>query len=216
MKLTKVKFGLIILIFIVNLGAFVQINGIDSNTINQSESVDLISASNFLEVPTDNEVNEITYEPNNWELELSSRRTSSHIEFNTNVEKPSYSIVSVLYNTHPIIQIDGNADFLAYNFTGNGTFTDPYVISNWNITADFTHLILITNTDVYFEIRENYLNGINRSFNAVFLKNVTNGLIIDNIISNVEIGVYLEGAHGNDVVSNDIFDTLYDVSLPLF
>ncbi|PWI48093.1 hypothetical protein CEE45_08695 [Candidatus Heimdallarchaeota archaeon B3_Heim] len=162
MKKTKTIVGLIVLLFIINIGFFAQREAVPLNISEQENVSELISPSDSVEKSTDTEVNVITYERNEWELDNLLQRTTTPFNPVRKDNLPSYSIVTVQYVPHVIIQIDGNADFLAYNFTGQGTITQPYIIANLSITASHTHLIFIRNTDAYFEIRDNYLNGINR------------------------------------------------------
>ncbi|HEC39187.1 MAG TPA: hypothetical protein ENI29_13190, partial [bacterium] len=69
-------------------------------------------------------------------------------------EKDSNTIEVIVSH---IIQVDGNLDFnqkaVAQNFTGNGTYSNPYIIENYEIVASVGHGIHIQNTDVYFIIR---------------------------------------------------------------
>ncbi len=210
MKLNKTKFLLIFLLFVFNLGFFTQING-NFPRISESETMSpLASSYDLMDTSTELNTNYISYERNDWEPENILQRDSKPLRSVSDIPYPTFLVSATQYVPHVIIQIDGNADFMAYNFTGRGTLSDPYMIVNLSITASHTHLIYIRNTDVYFQIRDNYLNGINRSYNAVFLQNVTNGLVIDNHILNVETGVYLEGAHFNDIYRNEVLNTSLD------
>ena len=210
MKITKTKSLLIIALFIMNFGFLVQTEGISPNKLTQESIPKLEQPSSSVERPTGQNDRKLVYEKDDWELESLNRETLILEKPIGKVDIPSFSISSTQYVSHTIIQIDGNADFTAYNFTGQGTTTNPYKIENLSISASHTHLIYIRNTDAYFEIRGNYLDGINASYDAIFLQNATNGLIIDNIILNVEIGVYFEGAHGNEIRRNTISDCSVD------
>lgn len=59
-----------------------------------------------------------------------------------------------LINSFPIF-INSNEDFIALNFTGEGTINNPYLIENLNIvsTSELTSAIRISGTDVYFIIQ---------------------------------------------------------------
>ncbi|MHA2094474.1 MAG: right-handed parallel beta-helix repeat-containing protein [Candidatus Hodarchaeales archaeon] len=209
MKRTKSTVGLVLLIFLLNIGFFAEREGVIPNVLTQESLTELRTSSDIVETSTVTKTNEISYERNEWELNSIIQRKDS--QYNPNrVELPSFSISSIQYVPHIIIQIDGNDDFLAYNFTGKGTNIEPYIIANLSITASFTHLISIRNTDAFFEIRDNYLDGINRSYNAIFFKNVTNGLVTGNTILNVENGAYLEESYFNLIQNNEIFNTSSD------
>ncbi len=115
--------------------------------------------------------------------------------------------IKALTTRNPI-SIVSDADFgpSNYNFMGNGTQDFPYIIENCTITNNTSPLIYIRNTRVYFEIRFNYLDGINGSYNGIQLENVSFGLIKDNDILNCENGIYIGAfSHSNRITLNDIF-----------
>ncbi|MFX0087605.1 MAG: right-handed parallel beta-helix repeat-containing protein [Candidatus Hodarchaeota archaeon] len=97
---------------------------------------------------------------------------------------------------HTPITITQNSDFgpSGYNFTGTGSESDPYLIEGFNITHLTENLIDIQNTSVHFNIKSNWLNGITNINNlwGINLKNVTNGMISDNVILYGWIGIKLE------------------------
>ncbi|MHA2155853.1 MAG: right-handed parallel beta-helix repeat-containing protein [Candidatus Hodarchaeales archaeon] len=210
MKNNKIKFGLIFLIFIIILGIFAQTEGVYMNTGKEKVSLESLTPSKPVETSSETKENVVQYERNKWELDAISQRSSSPKVPIKEIDTVRYSVGATQYVSSPNINIDGNAEFHAYSFPGNGTESQPYVIENLNITNNGFHLIYIRNTDLFFEIRNNHLNGINQSYNAIFLLNVSNGLVLRNIVFNVEIGVHLDRAHGNEIIWNDIFDTSYD------
>ena len=108
------------------------------------------------------------------------------------------------YTTHGPINISSNADFgrLGYNFTGDGTYGDPYLIKGYQITNNSHILIHIENTTKYFKIDTNLLNGITNSYDAIFLKNVTHGIIFNNTIYNSWRAIYLEESFNNTIEKN--------------
>ena len=92
---------------------------------------------------------------------------------------------AISYVNSSSIKINGDAYFQTQandnNWTGNGTISNPYLISDLQITShssDIT-LILIANTTVAFSIQEDWLSG---GMVGIILENTTNGVIKDNMI----------------------------------
>lgn len=102
---------------------------------------------------------------------------------------------STQYVEHTPIRIDGNADFAATakleNWPGDGTFSNPYIIRYYVISYNTADLIDIQNTNVYFYINNNTLNGLNGRYNGIDLHNVSHGVIFHNIIHNNRKGIEL-------------------------
>ena len=57
------------------------------------------------------------------------------------------------YSENDPIIIWEDADFEAYDFPGNGTIDDPYVIKDRNITTSSQYAIQIRDTSKYFVIK---------------------------------------------------------------
>jgi len=57
---------------------------------------------------------------------------------------------------HDPIEITSDEDFLA--FPGSGTYEDPYLIENYNITSSTSFGIHITSTTKHFLIRNCYID----------------------------------------------------------
>lgn len=116
------------------------------------------------------------------------------------------------WENHSPILIDGNVNFLAHAaleiWDGDGSDTDPYVITGLNITNQTSvNLIEIKNTDVYFNITNNLLVG---GANGINLENVTNGFITNNFILNTTInGIFLKESIGNTINNNLVNLSIY-------
>ena len=109
------------------------------------------------------------------------------------------------------IHINGNSDWADFkdagNCTGQGTFSDPYVIEDLVVsTEDFGTSILIENSDVYFRI-ENCTMGVlgNLKYTGIKFKNVSNGQIINTTVSNHLYGLTLDYCN-NTIVSNNLIN----------
>lgn len=95
------------------------------------------------------------------------------------------------YTPHVPIIISNNSDFVSQGWIGNGTVDEPYLIENLSIT-DQSECIMISNTDVYFEIRACLFSASSElGERAVMLENVTHGMVRDCIIEKHNYGIIL-------------------------
>jgi parallel beta-helix repeat protein len=60
---------------------------------------------------------------------------------------------------HEAIIILSDDDMISYNFPGNGTKEDPYIIENYNITTTYNKAITVSTTTLSIIIRNCYLSG---------------------------------------------------------
>jgi parallel beta-helix repeat protein len=119
-----------------------------------------------------------------------------------------YSLNSLSLTGFNPIYITDNSGFLPFN--GTGTANDPYTISNFdfsiNSSADLIH---IENTNVYFEISNNYI--ANSSFYGINLVNVSNAVIENNIIAdNVLRGIFVTDSNNIKIANNQIANNQMD------
>jgi parallel beta-helix repeat protein len=114
---------------------------------------------------------------------------------------------------HSPINVNGDVDFHTqaiveeWDLGGsrNGTFISPYIIEGYNITDDTTNLITIRNTQAYFIIQNNFLDGVSHQYIGISLHNVTHGTLTNNSIQRNLVGVYLDStANNNSIVNNTI------------
>ncbi len=121
--------------------------------------------------------------------------------------------MTTAYITHGPIVIDSDNNFtataLAKGWPGLGSPGDPFIIRNYSIDLGgaIGHCINISNTRVSFIIRNCSLTGANVSTflvdsAGVFLKNVTNGEIVNNICTNDWYAIYLTNSTGNTIANN--------------
>lgn len=106
------------------------------------------------------------------------------------------------------IHIDNNwaAAKAAGICTGDGTYSDPYIIEDFEIDGGGSgSCILIENSNVYFKI-ENctvYNSGSEINDAGIELGSVSNGFLINNDASNHDnFGIYLAGSNNNTVTGN--------------
>ena len=132
----------------------------------------------------------------------------------SNIKKSLLSITGITeYEERGPITILNDTAFTlpANDFPGNGTYDDPYLISGYNITDSSGILIHIENTSKTFKIENCYLNGDGSYFQCIFLSNVTDGTIVNNIICNTGASdftpaITLKVSHNNTFLNNIIFD----------
>jgi parallel beta-helix repeat protein len=124
--------------------------------------------------------------------------------------KPMLSMQSVQYISHDPIYITNNNDFLANNFTGRGTEVDPYLFSDFEIVANYAHLIFIRDTTAFFNISNNLLNGVSGSLYGIYLLNVTNGYIESNEIFSCSYGVRTTDSYHVDITDNTVYNSTYN------
>ncbi|MHA2365396.1 MAG: right-handed parallel beta-helix repeat-containing protein, partial [Candidatus Hodarchaeales archaeon] len=116
----------------------------------------------------------------------------------------------------PTISILNNTAFgpSGYDFPGTGTENDPYIIEGYNIT-DTGVLIEIVNTDVYFNLSNNLLNGLwngiddldSYEYYGINLENVKHGIIENNIIYNASReGIRVMDSTNITVTNNTIYN----------
>ncbi len=105
------------------------------------------------------------------------------------------------YTPHAPIIIEDNEDFAAW--PGEGTSDTPYIISGLEIyITDEDACIKISNTDVYFEIRDCYLHSNSTEPTNIELYSVVNGLIINNTCADSNIGIFLNNTNSITVEDN--------------
>ncbi len=135
----------------------------------------------------------------------SSKRAEYSDDINLDTENLKLSAVSGK------IHIDNNwsATESIYSWcTGSGTFSDPYVIEDLVIDGGGSgSCIWIQNSDVYFNIENCTLYNSGNNWDDTGIKlaiDVDNGQLIDNIIHDNYIGIYLESSDNNTISGNII------------
>jgi len=116
------------------------------------------------------------------------------------ISKPDLRNVQISGTPHSPIVIDGDTNFTltASNegWSGDGSYEEPYIIDGLEINLDSNagHCINITNTQVNFTIRNCILTGASVDPGAgIYLDNVQNAKIVDNLCQLNTHGVLIEG-----------------------
>jgi parallel beta-helix repeat protein len=139
--------------------------------------------------------------------------------------------------SHVPIYINGNDNFTPSNGVvgGSGVENDPYIIENWDISAENVNGIEIVNTTSYFFVRNcyvhdgksNYTHGIslitaiNGKIENNFLKNnyiciylsASNNRIENCSIENSSFGIHLAFSSSNIISNNNLVGNEYSISL---
>ena len=122
--------------------------------------------------------------------------------------------------SHAPIVIDGDANFsiTATNegWLGDGTSGNPYIIEGLDIDIGGAagHCINIINTRVNFTISNCILKGANTSAGAgINLKNVTNGLLIENTLSHSQQAFYFNHSSFVLIKNNTVTDCYYSIQM---
>ena len=135
-----------------------------------------------------------------------------------NINEPPASLTqartsaTVAYTTHGPISINGNGDFIYFNGVrgGSGTASDPYIISDWDITVPAnSYGIQIADTDVHFIVRNCYVHGLS-SYVGIDLYDCSNGTLEDNnCSSHVIAGISLYSSQNNTLVNNNCSSNVF-------
>ncbi|MHA2365466.1 MAG: right-handed parallel beta-helix repeat-containing protein, partial [Candidatus Hodarchaeales archaeon] len=105
------------------------------------------------------------------------------------------------------IKIINDTEFeTKYSFPGDGSISTPYLIQGYNISNSSYHLIDISNTTKFFEIKNNLLNGLNGGKSGIFLEDVANGTIEKNTIINNLNGIFGELLNNVTFYNNTIYN----------
>ena len=99
---------------------------------------------------------------------------------------------------------------------GNGTKIYPYRLENITIKNSESY-INIYNSDVYFILKDCTL--VNDSISetglysgiGIYLKNISNGCIQNNNISQLTSGIYMEGCSNNSIINNSLIRISYSI-----
>ena len=112
--------------------------------------------------------------------------------------------ISALSGKIHIIKNSGWVDFRnAGNCTGSGNYTHPYVIKDLVIDGEGSGTcILIEDSDVYFTIQNCTVFNSGNKGSGIYLKNVSNGKIIDNNCSFNKNGILTYFSKNNTILGN--------------
>jgi parallel beta-helix repeat protein len=118
---------------------------------------------------------------------------------------------SLVYRSCNPISIDNDSDFVnfatEYNLTGDGSSENPYIIEFFNFSQSASNAFSLRNSSVSFEFRNNI---ISTGAYGIYLKNVTNGKIIQNrIVNTTQDAIYAENIINISISMNEIESSLF-------
>jgi len=155
---------------------------------------------------------------------------SSDLIESINIPENSLIVKDSIIQSTESIHIEGNIDFINQatlnSWPGDGSQGNPYIIADKSITVynDTSSGISISNTDIYFEIKNMILeNGYYDRYNLnplISLKNVRNGKISNNVVGgdimihgSSEGDINLQDSNYNTISNNTV---LHPVEIPWF
>jgi parallel beta-helix repeat protein len=128
-------------------------------------------------------------------------------------EKMSSAVSAEEYTPHDLIFINGEEDFFtqaeAEGWPGTGTEHEPIIISGYRF-ASSDHLFSVLDSDLYFEFRNNLLDGVAGEWCTLYLNNVKNGAIIDCKIWNGAIPFHMVNIRDCRIIGNEAFDNTWE------
>jgi parallel beta-helix repeat protein len=194
-----------------NLGTMEHSNGyshLESNT--KSQITDINEKISLDEDITGKEVNDNKDNSNIMRDFIPQYSQKNHIDRSMS---PRLTVSKLqAFTPHSAINIDGNIDFQTqaasegWDLGGSrdGTSTKPFLITGYSFTGSGT-LVSIENTDLYFEFKNNVVNGgsIGFTIQAVYNAKVENNTFTGSTTWNI----YVVLSHNNIFNNNDIEDT---------
>jgi parallel beta-helix repeat protein len=125
-------------------------------------------------------------------------------------ENPVEVFAGVSSTTHAPISIAGNAGFIVANgvSAGSGTISDPYIISDWEITTSSASGITINGTDAYFVIRNCQIHdgsppNASLDYAGIALIDCSNGVLENNTCTSCSVGISLLSSGSNTLIDNN-------------
>jgi len=145
---------------------------------------------------------------NNPRFITEDRDISSNNNGEKNFDNVNLQISAVSGNIH----IDGNSGWLDFrndgNCTGNGTYTEPYIIEDLIING-----ILIEDSDVYFRIENCTIYNSYWRYGGILLTNVSNSQLINNNSTSHYRGISLSLSKNNTISGNTINKNYHGIDL---
>jgi len=96
---------------------------------------------------------------------------------------------------------------------GTGHFDNPYVIENWEITANTTAAIHIKNTQSFFVIRNVFIHpaSLTPESSGIYLDSAMNGRVENVRISNFTYGLWLSLGSTSRIITNSMWNNTYGI-----
>ena len=144
-----------------------------------------------------------------------NRKTIVSISIAVIVIVATLTVVFVVFEPrtkHEPILIWNDEDFLTYDFKGDGTIENPFLIQNYKIEHWTGSGIHITNTTKYFIIRNCYIDVVGY---GIYIENTATGTvrIEDNISVNSGTGIYVFDAPQTTVTGNKANNNIHEYGI---
>ena len=119
------------------------------------------------------------------------------------------------YTVHAPIYINGDANFTAGNGVtgGDGSPSNPYIISGWDIDSTASDGIVIRYATVHFVVRDVYVHSTTRAHSAVSLFNVKAGRVERLASGTNQYGVMVDSSSNVSVADSNITGGIYGIAL---
>ncbi len=128
---------------------------------------------------------------------------SNSSSISDNIEIFNYTQLSYL-------EINSDSDLEGLSLPGNGSDTNPYILSNNNFTGNSNNLLSIINTSKHIVISDNIFDGLSSEQTAISLQNVSNIHIFNNSISDLAVGISANfTGNYNILIDNNTISNLY-------
>ncbi|MFW9780614.1 MAG: nitrous oxide reductase family maturation protein NosD [Candidatus Heimdallarchaeota archaeon] len=131
------------------------------------------------------------------------------------IPKSNIGAISSIHISSDPISINGDTEFNTtasqLGWLGNGTSTSPYVIEGIRFNNETVPLVAIYNTRVHFVFQINEFHVIPSAVEGswLYLFNVSNGVIHDNLFTGAATGIELDDSFDVNITSNQISDSRY-------
>ncbi|TFG33094.1 hypothetical protein EU528_01175 [Candidatus Thorarchaeota archaeon] len=139
-------------------------------------------------------------------LVLNISGTSMALELNP----ADSATITQTYTPHAIINIDGNAEFLAQDaiedWPGDGSPESPIVISGYSFAAA-EWMFRVENSDLHYEFIDNQLDGLAYVWCGIAIVNAANGVIRDNTVRRAAAGIHVVTVEDYIIEGNDVQDS---------
>ena len=108
------------------------------------------------------------------------------------------------------LEINSDSDLEGLSLPGNGSDTNPYILSNNNFTGNSNNLLSIINTSKHIVISDNIFDGLSSEQTAISLQNVSNIHISNNSISDLAVGISANFTGNYNIsIDNNTISNLY-------
>ncbi len=142
---------------------------------------------------------------------FSEQSLASPVKLNS---MPNVSVSDLV--AHDPISIFGDYNLSIAGWSGSGTESDPYIIENLEIDNTVGNSISITDTTLYFEIRNCLLRGYSYQYSGIRFYNVTNALVDNCTIDDKYYGIYTEITRNCTITNNSFLDCYRSISMTYY